>query len=234
MALLEFPRSLMRDRRWQMDLVAKSATGGRSFAGPMPTVRMDGGGVWMLNIGDVQVSTQDNVKAWRALGAMLDGGATDFIVPVREELMVPVPVIYDSNGNRIYRLLDEDGFESEMISATLASSAALRATSLTIDIDTSDVELRGGEMFSLEHPTHSHKAYRIGLVTDNEDGTWDVNFRPPLREAADAGDKVQFDYPKCVMRLADPQVMDLTLERREFGQGRMSWVEAFPPYNELE
>jgi hypothetical protein len=61
-----------------------------------------------------------------------------------------------------------------------------------------------------------------------------VTIRPPLREATDALARVEFDNPTCIMRLADPQAMDLALERRIYGAPSVKFVEDFPPFDLVE
>src|SRR5262245_29232037 len=61
--------------------------------------------------------------------------------------------------------------------------------------------LRGGEHFSIQHDTFSHRLYRIGKVTLDGLGNSVVTIRPPLREATAAGTRLELDYPKCIMKL---------------------------------
>jgi hypothetical protein len=70
------------------------------------------------------------------------------------------------------------------------------------------------------------------LPYDTKPGNvWEVGIRPPLREATAAAVRAEFDYPKCVMKLAKPDAMDLALERRIFGAPSVQFVEDFPPFN---
>jgi hypothetical protein len=235
-APLHFPRSLMRDRRWKLELIAKTASGGRAFSGQMPVARMDGGGLWSLMADGVQVSSADNIRAWRAIGGYLDGGATDITVPLREDLTQPWPTIngvtvtsgFEALHSDLSTFSDSTDYSSQAISAS-ASSAALRATVILINVAIGGA-LRGGELFSIQHTTHLHKPYRIISTTDLGGGTYLVNIRPPLREAF-AGGAVDFDVPKCVMHLAKSDQMDLSLERRIYGEGVLGFLESFPPYN---
>jgi hypothetical protein len=58
-----------------------------------------------------------------------------------------------------------------------------------------------------------------------------VTIRPPLREATVAGARVEFDHPKCIMKLARTDAMNLPLELRFFGRGNIAMEEDFPPFN---
>ncbi len=120
-------------------------------------------------------------------------------------------------------------YDNSMISATLAAAATLRATSLTVSIVAGD-DLHGGEYFSIDHATNRWRLYRIRTATKNLDGTWAVTIRPPLREDVLTGVALEFDRPKCVMRLAAVDSMDATFEQAWYGTQAAMFVEAFPPF----
>lgn len=232
--LLEFPETLMRERTIVWELAARTISGGRTFSGAMPLARADGGGLWSAELRGVQVSSADHVRAWRALASRLDGGATPVVMSVRDERFAPWPASgtarYESENSDGSVCSDGTGYVSDRILASVASAAALRATTLTITID-NGVDLRGGEYFSIQHPEHSHRLYRVGQVTVNGDGDQVCVIRPPLREAVEAGTRAEFDFPKCVMQLASPDAMDLALERRMFGSADVKFIECFPPFD---
>ncbi len=231
-SILEWPEMLMRDKRLTWALSGQSASGGRTLSGAVPRVRLDGGGLWMATLADVQVSTPDQVRVYRALEARLDGGATPVVLSRRDVLFYPAPL--DAFGSRVTSYSDAPhddggyfddgtGFYTPTVSAT-AAAAALRATTLTVTITVGSA-LKGGEVFSIEHDTFSHRMYTVAKV----DGS-DITIRPPLREAIVAGTRLEFDYPKCVMQLAGTSEMDLPLELRTYGQTTVKFIESFPPW----
>lgn len=231
-SLLHWPRALMRDRVWQWELTGRTITGGRTLSGAIPMARFDGGGLWSCEMTDVQVSTADQVRAWRALSALLDGGATPVVLEARDERFAP----WSGSATSPTSSLNSDGsgpsdgttYQTPAITATLGSPADLRATSLQLIMSIAG-SLRGGEMFSIEHQTYSHRLYRIAAVVQNGNVA-SVSIRPPLREATWIGAKIEFDNPKCVMQLATPDAMDLPLTRRTYGQARVRFVERMPPF----
>lgn len=235
--MLVFPRLLMRDRRWTPELVAKTASGGKTLSGVVPIVRVDGGGLWALTMDEIQASTEDQVRTWRAIEAMLDGGATAMVVPMREERFFPAPTV---SGARLLSneatnsddspLDDDTPYEGSVVNAVLQEGAALRATSIKITIS-AGAALRGGELFSIRHPVHLDRTYRVASVTAQNNSYTEVTIRPPLREAVTLGTWCNFDYPCCVMQLAEPSAMRLALERRFHGSGSITWVESFPPFS---
>ena len=233
-----FPRSLMRDRRWTPEIVAKTMSGGKTLSGVMPLTRVDGGGIWLLTMSDVQASSPDNVWAWRALEAMLDGGSTAMIVPMREERFFPAPtgpagvplLSNDTTCTDDVACSDDTPWEGSCVEATLNAGAAVRATSVQILL-TAGAALRGGELFSIRHDTHLDRTYRVSKITAISGSVYTCDIRPPLREAVAAGKWLEFDYPACVMQLAEPNAMRLVLERRVYGDGSIVWLEAFPPFS---
>jgi hypothetical protein len=326
--IIWWPRVLNRDRRWTWELAARTLSGGRSLSGLMPVARLDGGGMWMASLGDVQVSTQDHVRTWRAIAVRLDSGATPIVLEARDERHAPWPLVagvplvaeYEATNSDGSTPSDQTTYVSDVVQCEVAAGAALRATSLMLALENAQA-LRGGEHFSIQHDTFSHRLYRVGKVTKvdtrdhgvkavtvtiaspavfsctshglvenqavylrtsgalptglsaltlyyviaagltadnfrlaataggaaiNTSGTQSgthrfvtgglptVTIRPPLREATIAGTRVEFDNPSCVMRLLQPDGMDLELDRRIYGQASVKFCEDFPPFDLVE
>jgi len=232
-SLLYFPEMLMRERRIKWELLAPALTGGRALSGATPSARLDGGGIWACEMSDVQVSSADHVRTWRALAAILDGGATPIVVATRDVRFAPWPSavtdLYESTNSDDSTCSDGGVYVSSVIQAEVAADAAIRATSLTISMNIG-AALRGGEYFSIEHETFSHRLYQVGQVTVNGDGDYVCTIRPPLREAVVAATRVEFDYPKCVMTPASPDAMSLVLEQRYHASTTVRFIESFPPW----
>lgn len=144
-SLIVWPEMLMRDKRVTWALSGQSASAGRTLSGAVPRIRLDGGGLWMATLSDLQVSTPDQVRVYRSLEARLDGGATPVVLTRRDTLFYPAPV--DAFGARITSfaditcddgaLLDDGtGFYTPTVEATATAAAALRATTLTVNIAT--------------------------------------------------------------------------------------------------
>lgn len=238
--LQTWPRSLMRDRMLSWALTGRTVSGGRALSGAMPLVRFDGGGLWTATLGDVQISTPDQVRAWRALAASLDGGATPVILEARDERHAPWPTVGGvavSEATRAYAddtAVADDGatFVGSAIDASIAEDAALRATVLSITLANA-ANLRGGEYFSIEHDRQSHRLYVVAAVIQSETAA-SIRIRPPLREAVEAGTRLEFDRPKCVMQLAEPSAMDVALERRIYGYATVKFIERLGPFEEAD
>lgn len=204
-----------------------------SLLGIPDVARIDGGGFWVAELSAVVLSQADHIRAWRALEALLDGGVTEVVVPSCESRTAPWPVVdgvkitsYGSIPHSDGTLFsDGSGYYQPVIDCEVVSAANLRATSLVLSFNYGG-PLRGGEAFSLEHPTKGHRRYHVGSVVINDSGQSVVTIRPPLREAVAADTPVNFDRPKCTMRLAASDAMDLTLEMRRFARPSVAFKEA--------
>jgi hypothetical protein len=136
----------------------------------------------------------DDGLEWEALTDGMDGGATPVIVllcshrafqPINDRVSLGPPnaVIADDAPDK----------GAEYVAAVAAS---LRATTLVLS-GNSERPLKRGMLFAIQHTTWEWHVYRIRSVSGST-----VTFRPPLREAIDANTPVEFDTPRCRMKLA--------------------------------
>ena len=242
MALKRFPDILQRENAILWELTGTTISGGQTSSGIMPMTRLDGGGLWKATLSNVALVEIDQVLAWRAIAAHCDGGAQPIILPMCDLRHAPIPLI---SGQRVFHVddvphSDLSPFDDDtpyqhdiqtMISAFADGPLPLRATSIAIHI-TVGGQVKGGQYFSINHPTVGPRLYRIVEVTFDHGGGFTVcTIRPPLREAtAEAQTPLNFNHPACVMRLATTDAMDLTLQMRKYGTPTVNFIEAFPPF----
>lgn len=239
-ALRHYPSCLIGGAKLQWEIAGMVVGGGQTGSGVMPVTRLDGGGLWKATLSEVVLRTTNHRRTWRALSAIAEGGVQPIIVPVSEIVDAPWPVVagetimsFDQVPHSDDALFSDDsGYQSGVIEAVGVGAVALRATSMTMEIIAGG-DLGGGEYFAIDHADLRWRLYRIRTAIDNGDGTWDVTFRPPLRAAIEDGVHIEFDQPKCVMRLASSDSMDAVLSRPVFyGRVSVSFIEAFPPFPE--
>jgi hypothetical protein len=233
--MLHFPRRLMRYRRSTWDPTGQAVTGGRALSGVMPIGSLDGGGYWAATFADVQLSSATDIRRWRSLRAAMKGGSIPLVLEARDERCAPWPVLA---GNTHISAFTDDGsitdaagnYATRIIQCTLGADAALRATSLTLTFSTLTYSaLKGGERLTIDHTNHKARLYEIATAVNTSGDTWTVTIDPPLREAEASGKAVDFDYPRCIMRLASP--MELPLERDLYAQSTVKFIESFPPFS---
>ncbi len=233
--LPEFPRSLMREQTSTWQLKASTVSPGQSASGSFARASYGGGGLWKADYSSINLRTADHVRAWRAMEVLCDGGVSPVIVPMCDKRQMPANVI---EGRLVYSYGnlphsdgtvhdDGAGYYQASVVAITARPAPLRSVTLPISF-ISNSELRGGEMFSINHPTQGWRVYQIGLV-ESGGGVSDVTIRPPLREAVPAATVVEFDQPRCVMMLSDPNAMQLAMTRRRFANPDVSFIEYLFP-----
>jgi hypothetical protein len=171
--------------------VGSTTDGGTSLSGITDAIETTAGGYWMAEFTNGRTRTREQGLAWRALTDSLGDGAAINIL-FCERLFAPV--------NDTVRPPLEDHDRAALPSSAganyTAAGAALRATTLTITGD-SEKALIGGEVFGVQHPTWGWRAYRI--IEKNGAA---ITTRPPLREAIAGGTVLDFDNPRCQMKLA--------------------------------
>ncbi|MCK1503858.1 hypothetical protein [Bradyrhizobium sp. 18] len=241
MAQIDFPRALLREKAHSWNLVGVAATPGQTAVSFAPIVRSDGGGIWTCSMSDISLSGGNGLRGkdrqklttllWRAVRQIADGGVTPLVVPRNDALFLPWPAgvaraagidIPHSDGALFS---DGSGYYQSIIDIT-AAAAALRATSLDITINYAG-ELMGGESFSIEHETMGWRVYEIATVSMDDGVAGTITFMPPLREAIPANTQLEFDRPRCVMRLAKTSSMDLSVQPWTFNSASVDFVETF-------
>lgn len=217
--MLVWPRALLNPGEELPRIVGAGTSGGSSISGPTQTVNTSGGGYWAWDF-EVALTSRDKILAWRALEANLDGGATQFILPMCDERFAPVAKTQTtwSNGKT---WSNGNGWVG-VSTVALASAAKLRAT--TLRLTTALAGLRAGQHFTVVHPNKGVRLYRVAGVAD--DGL-SFTIRPPLREAMAAGEAVDFSRPRSTMKLANPETFAARLRMNRVARATASFAEAF-------
>lgn len=172
----------------------------------------NGGGLWRVAFNSFHLSGREAVLAWQAMEVKLRGG------------LVPV-VIFTCT----YRPKAVTG-PVPSIEVRSVGIWAARSISGRIDLVNS-TELEPGMYFSRNHDTYGWRLYRVETTAAvSGSGTQrDITFWPPLRAALDSNTNLTVQNPRCVMRLASSNSMDVEIEPRSTQRGNPSaeFVEAF-------
>lgn len=239
---VEFPRALLRERSHAWNLLGVAQTPGQTAATAANIVRSDGGGFWSCMMADVSLSGRKGLDLgrdrqrnatllWRAVRQYCDGGVRTIVVPRNDALFRPWPAGLAQGVSSVPHddgaLFGGDvGYYQSVIDVEVASAAALRAVALDVAINYAG-ELIGGESFSIEHPSMGWRLYEIATVESDDADAASITFLPPLREAVTIGTALEFDRPRCTMRLSTPKSMDLTVAPWTFNNASVDFVEAF-------
>ena len=237
--MIVWPWRLLVAGSYRTWLSAQMQSGPPSLSGLTQTTRTDGGGFWMATQTGIQLREPWQVRAARAWSAMLDGGATEFVLPLWDLAQAPRPYV----GGQLQMLpgrpaRSEDYFGQDpsfgqpLMVAAVIGAQPLRSTTLVI-VMKRGASLRGGEHFSLQHPTMGWRLYRVGQIT-GVDGTgtqFTCSIRPPLREAVADQTAVELDVPRFQAKLAPGKADDLEpdLKAGRWATVALSAVESFTP-----
>lgn len=230
----KFPRTLLQAASVDWNLTASVITPGQSGVGAFSYERMDGGGQWLAKMNSLRLMTRDHVAAFRAFRIQARGGVTlmeiyreDILQPwqVNGEAAGPYAPIPHSDGSWFS---DGSGYYQPYIHARTVGSTAERATSIVMRFSRGG-PLRGGEPFSIKHPTQLWRMYEVATVLINSDGDSVVTFDPPLREIVADDTRIEFDRPRCTMRAFSVDAMNFTLETKPLPRPSATFLEASIP-----
>lgn len=229
-----FPEILLVESTHSWSIAASTFSPGQTAGGAFPFGRLDGGGVWTTRPELVIARERDNLLCYRAVRSLCQGGARPIVMRCNEAAagFPPWPIvdgvaltsrdpIPHSDGSFFS---DGSGYEQSVISAQTVGDALLRATSLTLAFLAGDA-LRGGERFAILHAVNNWRLYEITTVVLDDDGNSVVSFEPPLREATPGATPIEFDRPRCTMRLTNPQAMPLDITKEPYIRSSLSFVE---------
>lgn len=186
--------------RWWRSFVTKS--GGVGANGIERRVMTDGGGLWRCDM-SVRLRNVREIKAARAFVEGMNGGAVQVIVPYLNTDEAPYPFgrppapVRHGDG---VPFSDGSLYEGDGVEVLTASAVALRAVRMPISVVALGAMI-GGEHYTVNHPTKGPHLYVVTRIP--EDGG-DLHSQPPQREASAAGTPLDFDRPRCVMRLINP------------------------------
>jgi len=224
MATLLWPLGVLPPRELMIDIAPRSLAGPSSVSGVSQVVASDAG-IWKATYAGIPVVDDQKVLAWRAINNLLEGRLISILVPIwrwyqpvpaeADELALYDPVPHSDQSP----FSDGSMYQGGVIDVTLASSIPLRGVTANISIKSADM-IQPGQHFSIEG-----RLYRVRTVNYTSETTAAITFRPPAREAASVGARLEFDFPVCRMRLASDGEMDLPLD-----YGRWS----FPTVNFIE
>lgn len=228
MAIPAFPHKLIEvDHDW--NIVGNTATAGQTAASSVD-IRSDGGGLWVASLNNMQFRDASYALLWRAVRQICNGGINPIVVPRRDRTWAPFvggiqpaysPISY-SDGSLFD---DSSGFYQGAIDVTNNGGAPLRSTSMRLNLNNC-APLQGGESFSIKHPTMNWRLYEIGAVTVIDSTHSAISFNPPLREAILDGDDIEFDRPRCTMKLVNASSMDLNVTTWPFSVATVKFIES--------
>jgi len=224
MAAVLWPIGVLKPQSVTFEIAARTLAGPSSVSGVSQVVASDAG-IWKATFANVITNTRkrEPVLAFRALAALLEGRMNPILVPLCrayqpyspewQGLYEPVP---HSDGSPFG---DGSEYQGTVIDVTLASNLPVRGTTAMIAIHVAH-EIQPGQHFSI-----GERLYRIRTIEHTGEGAATITFRPPAREAALIGTRLEFDFPVCRMRLASDNEMDLALDYGRWSYPSVNFIE---------
>lgn len=218
---LDFPQFAQAENAW--NIAFNSMAAGSTTGGNYPIVMTDGGGLWAAKISKIRIRSVNDVLTYRAARLIADGGSQPLVV-YRNEIQIK-PATYTtgiphSDGSLFS---DGSGFSQENELITFNADAALRATTVQLNINYG--VLSAGNCFSVYTATQGWRLYEIRRIFPVSGTVWNAEIRPPLREAVSAGTLLESALPRCTMRLDQSSDMDFTLTRIPYPDQSANFVE---------
>jgi len=219
-----FPTHRLNPSTVKPGIISRVVSGGVALSGEEDLVATDGGGRLKIDYSGIVLRTPDTLRLWNAWDGYLAGGVVACLVPLVS--LVTAPRIYAGNAPRAAFAIGGDdpmfpetvAYQVRTISAETVGSAALRATTLTIDMLTGSL-IKGGEWFSI-----GERGYRIVRVTARAGRQATCQIEPPLRAAVPDGTAVEFEWPVVKAAAMPSQDLALALTRKRAEQS-ISFVE---------
>lgn len=218
---LMWPMQVLRPRTVAFDIAPRSLAGPSSVSGIGQVVASDAG-LWKVRLGDILVHNSQERLAFRAISTLLEGRLNPILIPLcRGDQPVPEGAV---EAGLYGTVPHDDGtpfddgteYAGTVIDVVAASAAAVRAVSMTVTVNYAG-DIQSGQHFSI-----SERLYRVRTFDPD---TNELTFRPPLREAVEIGDRLEFDNPVGRFRLSADNGMDLELAMRRNGNPTVEFIE---------
>jgi len=221
-----FPVHLLNPASIKAGVVGRVISGGEALNGETDAIETDGGGRWEITFSGITLRTLDQRRLWEAWGPSLTG-ARRVLVPIVSPRTAPRPVAGGRLATPSPLVANDPVFPTSVtrgipyMVGTVVSNAALRATTLVINVSQGAISLHADALGI------GGRAYKIERVQSRTGQQATVTISPPLRAAVTAGTAINFDWPvvQCVARIGQ----DLTPEVQygDRAEVSISFVEDF-------
>jgi hypothetical protein len=224
-----FPTRLFSPGQMRLQIVGASQSGGRSLSGIAQNAELSGGGFWAVEFGDVSLTTPAKVLAWRRLSAALAGGGTSVDVLIADRRHQPPGIVVEPSIGLDTWVEDDFWVTPEVlgpVGVMILPGWEMRST--VISFGWTGQPLVGGELFSVQDSTTwAHRLHRITRIIGNDGTGYTAEVRPPLRVTGYGGQPMNFNSPRCTMRLDGDMAEPLEMLRT--ARAAVRFVEDFPP-----
>jgi hypothetical protein len=222
MALYYFPTHLLHPETVRAGVQAREISGGVALSGDETIIQTDGGGRVEITYTDIDLDDPEVRRIWDVWQDYLSGG-TPVLVPVCSLELAPIPA-----GASPASFAGDDpyfptsvGFSPPYIIAETVGAAAIRDTSITLEVTQGDPP-KPATWFCV-----GSRSYRIRRVLAVVGDEYTVEFSPPLREAIPDGTPVNFDWACVQCRAVTGQDLIPSIMQGKFATVSISFFEDF-------
>lgn len=226
--LIIWPTNLLKPQTISVDIAHRNLRGPSAPSG-FTQVVSNSAGIWRATFSDIPVYNKEMIKAWRAIDTLAEGMLNPISIPVWDYPRSPGSA--DDYGRNIRDFStslphsdgtyfsDDAGYVGSFSTAKVNATASTGAVTVVINKVT-PFSVEPGQRFSI-----NHRLYQIRTVTSQSSNIATVTVRPPLREALNVGDVVEFNYPRLRVRLVSDEAMYLPLNFNQQSFPSLDFIE---------
>jgi hypothetical protein len=234
--IIIWPRDGLIPKRVAVNQRPFTRSGGRTLQGLERNILSDLGYLVLSATFDIQsLFDTDRQRTWNSLRTAAKGKSGTLAFPAREFPTAPYPIVGggrllpgaplpDSDGTFFS---DDSGYMTRLIDVEMAVAADIGDEVVSLLSNASDS--LAGTRFS-----YNHALYETGPYISRSGGVWTMPIFPAIRAPIAAGEKLEFDYPTCLVHLASDSAMDYErLAGNELTSPVVELVEAVDYWNDL-
>jgi hypothetical protein len=228
------------------DVVGGGIDGGRNSIGESQTIELSGGGLVTASLEDCKIVSKEQLRYINKLGARMNGGFRNIVVPIPTDWHGPFPTIGGlptpivtgiphSDGSLFS---DVSGYSQATVWGEFLANAALNAGQVSIRVYGASRDI-DGDWFAVEHAVKGWRAYRDWDGSKTGSGTtavsgatlaysdYSLSIQPPLRQAVTAGTRVEFARPRFVAKFKADFTLPSVIEAFFVTEQTIQFSEAF-------
>lgn len=211
----------LKPRKFSFDTPGGGLEGGRNGLGESITIGLSGGPIVTAAYQECHVQAPEEHEYLNWLAARMNGGFRFVVVPLLTDWTGPFPFLNRTTPQPIAKgiphsdgapFADAAGYSQATVFGTFAAPAALNAGEITINVFGNTRNLRHSDWFSICHSVKGWRATRYYEASDPVEVTavvdgvsytgqqYTLAIEVPLRQAVEAGTRIEFARPRCVMK----------------------------------
>jgi hypothetical protein len=179
--------------------------------------------LWMVDYQRIAIRNVDQAMIWAGMDARLEGRLNPVMVPFCLGRRPYIAGVFEEAGHIPHDddtlFDDETGYYQPVINVTVGATAALRSSSIVLSINSGAVPTFG-MFFQI-----GVRVYQIKSIISVVGAIVTVGIRPLLREEVLVGTQVNFDDPRCKMKLMTDEEMQIVFKLHRRASPSIRFIE---------